>query len=240
MLLHGWGWKHDLGQGSSHLGIKFPAILFLQRDAFTYKGFYTGRGLRTEMAFCREMILQRDASTCGCSCAEILSTQRCFLHTGALRYKYFYTEMILLTQAPLHRDAFTQVFSHVNTSTVHGVLRTHSFTLRFLYTKALLPQRHFDTHTVAVTFTCKYFYAAVFILRAFSLHARKLCHRDAFDHTCFYTEIFLHGDTFAQREMPFYTQILLQRDDFTLGNFYTETKTNRGAFTKECMCTKGF
>ena len=60
------------------------------------------------------------------------------LRTGALRYKYFYTEMILLTQVPLHRDAFTQVFLHVNTSTVHSALRTHSFTLRFLYTKALL------------------------------------------------------------------------------------------------------
>ena len=43
------GWKHDLGQGSSHSGIKFPAILLLPRDAFTYKVFYTGRGLHTEM-----------------------------------------------------------------------------------------------------------------------------------------------------------------------------------------------
>ena len=48
------GWKHDLGQGSSHSGIKFPAILLLPRDAFTYKVFYTGRGLHTEMIWCRE------------------------------------------------------------------------------------------------------------------------------------------------------------------------------------------
>ena len=68
---------------------------------------------------------------------------------------------------------------------------------------------------MAGTFTCKYLYTLVFILR----------HRDAFDHTCFYTEIFLHRDTFAQkREMPFYTQILLQRDDFTLSNFTQKPK----------------
>ena len=60
------------------------------------------------------------------------------LRTGALRYKYFYTEMILLTQVPLHRDAFTQVFLHVNTSTVHSAFRTHSFKLKLLYTQALL------------------------------------------------------------------------------------------------------
>ena len=72
------GWKHDLGQGSNHLGIKFPAILLLQRGAFTYKGFYTGRGLRTEMVLRREMILQRDASTYKCFYTEIFSTQRCF------------------------------------------------------------------------------------------------------------------------------------------------------------------
>ena len=77
---------------------------------------------------------------------------------------------------------------------------------------------------MAGTFTCKYFYTGVFILRAFSLHTHLLCHRDAFDHTCFYTEIFLHGDTFAQREMPFYTQIILQRDDFTLSNFTQKPK----------------
>ena len=213
---------------------------------FTERCVYIQGLLHREGPSHRDGFLQRDDFTKGCFYVRVLLRGDTFntemlLHTGALRYKYFYTEMILLTQAPLHRDAFTQVFLHVNTSTVHGVLRTHSFTLRFLYTKALLHRGILThTHTVAVTFTCKYFYAAVFILRAFSLHARKLCHRDAFDQTCFYTEIFLHGDTFAKREMPFYTQILLQRDDFTLGNFYTETKTNRGAFTKECMCTKGF
>ena len=143
------------------------------------------------------------------------------LHTGALRYKYFYAEMILLTQVPLHRDVCTHVFLHVNTSTVHSAFRTHSFTLRFLYTQTLFTESFW--HTVAGTFTCKYLCTAVFILRACSLHARMLCHTDAFDHTCFYTEIFLHGDTVAQREC-FFTQILLQRDDFTPSNFTQKPK----------------
>ena len=65
---------HDLGEGSSHVGIK-------------------------------EMLLV----------------------TGALTQRYFQ-----------HRDAFTQVLLHVNTSTLHSAFRTHSFTLRFLYTQALL------------------------------------------------------------------------------------------------------
>ena len=72
-------------------------------------------------------------------------TQRYFQHRGAFThgcfkihiYIYIYAEMILLTQVPLHRDAFTQVFLHVNTSTVHSAFRTHSFTLRFLYAQAL-------------------------------------------------------------------------------------------------------
>ena len=126
----------------------------------------------------------------------------------------------------LIRQQYTVLFAHI-------LLSWNSFTRKHFYTEALW-------HTVAGTFTCKYFYMAVFILRGFSLHTRTLCHRDAFDHTCFYTEIILHGDTFAQREMPLYTQILLQRGEFTLSNFTQKPKTNRGAFTKECMCTKVF
>ena len=142
------GWKHDLGQGSSHLGIKFPAILLLPRDAFTYKVFYrdgfTQRDDFTKECFYLQMLLHRDTFN-----TEML------LHTGALRYKYFNTEMILLreetfrhmrshagfrtgTFTPLHRDVSTQVFLHVNTSTIRSALRTHSFTLRFLCTQTLL------------------------------------------------------------------------------------------------------
>ena len=80
-----------MGEGSSHLGIKFPSILFLHMDAFTYKGFYTGRGLHTETVLRREMISQRDASIY----LQVLLHRDTFntemlLHTGALRYIYIY------------------------------------------------------------------------------------------------------------------------------------------------------
>ena len=66
------------GEGSSYFGIRFPSIMFLQTDAVTYKCFYTGRGLHTEMVLGREMILQRDVFTYRRSYTEILSTQRFF------------------------------------------------------------------------------------------------------------------------------------------------------------------
>ena len=143
------------------------------------------------------------------------------------------------TQLPLHRDAFTQVLWHANTSTqcFYGriLLRRNS--------SAHIACKHFyiETfwHTVAGAFTCKYFYTGVFILRAFSLHTHMLCHRDAFDHTCFYTEIFLHGDTFAQRETPFYPQILLQRDDFTVSNLHRNQNKQR-CFYKGMHVHEGF
>ena len=101
----------------------------------------------------------------------------------------------------LIRQQYTVLFAHI-------LLRWDSFTRKHFYIEALW-------HTVAGTFTCKYLCTLVLILR----------HRDAFDHTCFYTAIFLHRDTFAQkREMPFYTQILLQRNDFTLSNFTQKPK----------------
>ena len=79
----------------------------------------------------------------------------------------------------LIRQQYTVLFAHI-------LLSWNSFTRKHFYTEALW-------HTVAGTFTCKYFYTAVFILRAFSLHTRMLCHRDAFDHTCSYTDIFTRG-----------------------------------------------
>ena len=183
------------------------------------------------MVLRREMILQRDASTYKCCYTEILSTQRCFLHTGALRYKYFYTEIILLTQVPLHRDAFTQVFLHVNTSTVHSAFRTHSFTLRILYTKALLHRGILThTHSGSHVYMQILVHAGVDFASQGCLWSHMLLHSDIFTQRHLRTEernAFLHTNTFTERW--FYTE-----------QFYTETKTNRGAFTKECMCTKGF
>ena len=125
-------------------------------DAFTYKGFYTGRGLHTETVLRREMISQRDASIY----LQVLLHRDTFntemlLHTGALRYKYFYTEVIFLretldTGGFSHRylytftqRCFTQVFLHVNTSAAH-------FTHTFFYADIPLhantfTKRHFDT-----------------------------------------------------------------------------------------------
>ena len=60
------------------------------------------------------------------------------LLTGSLTQKYFQPKDAFTQAGALYSDAFTQVFLHVNTSTVHSALRTHSSTLRFLYTKALL------------------------------------------------------------------------------------------------------
>ena len=59
-------------------------IFTLQRDSFTHKCFYTGRGLHTEMGLRREMISQRNSSTYRYSYTEMLSTRRCF-YTQALQ-----------------------------------------------------------------------------------------------------------------------------------------------------------
>ena len=58
------------------LGIKFPS--FFKERCFFMQVLLHREGLHTEMVLRREMILQRDVSTCRCSCQEILSTQRCF------------------------------------------------------------------------------------------------------------------------------------------------------------------
>jgi hypothetical protein len=188
--------------------------------------------------FYREMRLHTKASTEGGALtqrwfyAERWFHKGMLLLTGSLTQKYFQPKDAFTQAGALYSDAFTQVFLHVNSSTVLSALRTHSFTLRFLYTQALW-------HSVAGTFTCKYFYTAVFILRAFSLHTRMLCHRDAFDHTCSYTDIFTRGHLCTEKCLFLHTNVFTERWSYT-EQFDTETKTNRGAFTKECMCTKGF
>ena len=153
------------------------------------------------------------------------------------------------TQLPLHRDAFTQVLWHANTST------------QCFYGHILLPRdssariacKHFYIeifwHTVAGAFTCKYFYTAMFILCMFSFYihacsfAGMLSITHAFTQRCFYTETpltemlctgmlsrtekFLHA--YFYREMILHWAIL-----------YTDAKTNRGAFTKECISRRSF
>jgi hypothetical protein len=60
------------------------------------------------------------------------------------------------TFTPLHRDVSTQVFLHVNTSTIHSALRTHSFTLRFFYTQTLL-------HRGALTHSGRHVYMQILL-----------------------------------------------------------------------------
>ena len=142
---------------------------------------------------------------------------------------------------------FTQVLWHANTSTQcfygHILLRRDY--------SARVACKHFYTetfwHTMAGAFTCKYFYTAMFILHMFSfyVYTRVLCHRDAFNHTCFCTEMFLHRDAFIAQgcfhaQKCFFTHILLQRDDFTWAILRTDAKTSRSAFTKECISTRSF
>ena len=199
-----------------------------QGGAFTQGWFYAERWFYKGMLLLAGALTQRYFQHRDTFNTEML------LHTGAFRYKYFHTEMILLTQVPLHRDAFTQVLLHVNPSTVHSALRTDSFTLRFLYTQALL-HRGTLTHSGRHVYMQILLHGGVHFARVF--FTRMLCQRDAFDHTCFYTEIFLHGDTFAQREMHFYTQILLQRDDFIVSNF-TQKPKQTGVLLQRNACAR--
>ena len=109
------GWKHDLGQGSNHLGIKFPAILF-----FTERCVYIQGLLHREGPSHRDGFTQRDDFAKGCFYLQMFLRRDTFntemlLHTGGLRYKYFYAEMIFLRETFRHRRVFTRVPLHLYT-----------------------------------------------------------------------------------------------------------------------------
>ena len=55
-----------------------------------------------------------------------------------------------------------------------------------------------------------------------------------------FTQIFLHGDTFAQRDMPFYTQILLQRDDLTLSHLTQKPKQTEVLLQRNACAQRAF
>ena len=118
-LLHGRGWKHNLGEGSNDLESSFHPYPFWRwntNDAFTersstHKCFYTGQGLHTEMVSHRGMILQRDASTHECSYTEMLSTQKCLdtnIFTQMILYRQTFRRRCLYTEMLLHTGAFTR------------------------------------------------------------------------------------------------------------------------------------
>ena len=105
-------------------------------------------------------------------------------------------------------------------------LRTHSFTADIPLHANTFTKRHFDTQWQASldanTLTRRCSFCAHFLY----IHACSVTGMPLITHAVLLHRDSLHGDTFAQRETSFYTQTLLQRDDFTL--------------RKECMCTKGF
>ena len=140
------------------------------------------------------------------------------------------------------------MFLHANMATVHTALRTHSFTQRFLYTHAFYTETLW--HTVAGAFTCKYLHGGVYFvrflkyIRACSVTGMPLI-THAFTQRYFYIEDTLHRDAFAQgcfhtqkclfTHKHFYRQMILY-----WAIFHTDTRTNRGAVTKEWICTWGF
>ena len=227
-----WGrvqtiWESSFTEMRSHTrastqGGAFTFRLWFYAERCFYKGMLLLAGALTQRYF-----QHRDAFN-----TEML------LHTGAFRYKYFHTEMILLTNRYLytgmllHRCFYMLIRLQYTVLYAQILLRWDSFTRKHFYTEALW-------HTVAGTFTCKYFYTAVFILRAFSLHACKL------SEGCLWSYMLLHRDIFTRRHLCTERNAFLHTNTFTerwfyCEQFYTKTKTNRGAFTKECMCTKGF
>ena len=132
----------------------------------------------------------------------------------------------------------TQVFLHVNTSTVHSAFRTHSFKLKLLYTQTLL-HRGTLTHSGRHVYMQILLHGGVHFARVFFTYTHAL------SQGCLWSHMLLHRDIFTRRHLRTERNASLHTNTFTerwvyTEQFYTETKTNRGAFTKECMCTKVF
>ena len=130
------------------------------RYVFTERCVYIQVHLHREWSSHRDGLTQRDDFTKGCFYLQVLLHRDTFntemlVHTGALRYKYFCREMVLLreifrrrrvfTQVPLRRDSFTQMCLHANTSTVHTLLYARILLHRDSFTRTHFSQRHFDT-----------------------------------------------------------------------------------------------
>ena len=193
-----------------------------QGGAFTQRWFYAERWFYKGMLLLTNFLTQRyfqrrDAFSHGCFKIQIL------LHRDDFAKRNFWTQAGFHTSTftPLHRDVSTQVFLHVNTSTIHSALRTHSFTLRFSYTQAHL-------HRGTLTHSRRHVYMQI-LLRG-GVHfacvfftCTDVLSQGCFDHTCFYTDIFTRRHLCTEW-MPLYTQILLQRDDLTLSSLTQKPK----------------
>ena len=108
------GWKRDLG------GFRPFGNQVFSHAAFTERCVYIQGLLHREGASQRDGFTQRDDFTKGCFYLQIFLHSDTFntempLHTGALRYKHFYTEMILLRETFRDRRVFTRVPLHLYT-----------------------------------------------------------------------------------------------------------------------------
>jgi hypothetical protein len=120
------------------------------------------------------------------------------LHTGALDAGGV-THNCLYAEILVHRCFDTLI-------RVHSALRTHSFTQRFLYTHCVqaLLHRELLTHSGRRIYMQIFLHGKTYFVHvSFYIHACSftgiLSIIHAFNHTCFYTEMFLHRDTFTQR-----------------------------------------
>ena len=117
----------------------------------------------------------------------------------------------------LIRLQFTVLYAHI-------LLHANIFT-----------QRHFDTQWQARLHANTFTRRCSFCARFLYIHACSVTGMPLITHA--FTQIFLHGDTFAQREMPLYTQILLQRDDLTLISL-TQTPKQKKVLLQRNACAR--
>ena len=121
------------------------------------------------------MILLRDASTYRVLLHRDTFNTEMLVHTGALRYKFFYREMILLRETFRRRRVFTQVPLHTEILLhrcfymliwlQYTLLYAHILLRRDSFTRTHFTQRHFDTRWQARLHANTY--TAVFILCVF-------------------------------------------------------------------------
>ena len=127
----------------------------------------------------------------------------------------------------LIRQQYTVLFAHI-------LLSWNSFTRKHFYTEALW-------HTVAGTFTCKYFYmAGVYFARVFFTYTHAL------SQGCLWSHMLLHRDNFTRRHLrteernaSLHTNTFTERWVYT-EQFYTETKNKQRCFYKGMHVHEGF
>ena len=137
--------------------------------------------------------------------------------------------MILLRETFRRRRVFTWVPLHLYTEMF--LHRCFYMLIRLQYTvlyahillhASTFTQRHFDTPWQARLHANTFTRRCSFCVRFLYIHACSVTGMPLITHAL--TQIFLHGDTFAQRNAFFYTQMFLQRDDLTLSNLTQKPK----------------